>query len=89
MTSSLQTISTLITIAFLAPNLFIKILADNKPKIEPNVIPNMIQPTVFVREGEVEYWVGEEKVRLQCEEGMFINSRIIHGYTALQPSNVT
>lgn len=41
-----------------------------------------------VREGEVEYWVGEEKVRLQRGEGIFINSRIIHGYSALQPAHV-
>lgn len=42
----------------------------------------------LVREGEVSYWIGEENITLNRGEGVFINSRVIHGYTAEQPSVV-
>ncbi|WP_145407798.1 cupin domain-containing protein [Paenibacillus xylanexedens] len=37
-----------------------------------------------VWKGVVDYWIGDEKVRLYPGEGVFINTRVIHGYTAEQ-----
>jgi len=48
MSNPKTTIRTLMIIVFLAPNRLIRLLADNRPTIEPNAIPNIIHPIIDV-----------------------------------------
>ncbi|QQZ61183.1 AraC family transcriptional regulator [Paenibacillus sonchi] len=36
----------------------------------------------FIQEGHADYWIGEKSVPLSEGDGIFINTRIIHGYKA-------